>query len=106
MTTTKAEATRMAKHLLSLLKPKFKTFKIRVWKNLGWHYAVDNNFLSVSSWGWDGGWTVMYVPHYSFYGDVIHHRNPVTAVRKALKQREDFVGAEVRALEVLKESLK
>lgn len=104
-TTTKAEATAMAKHLLSLLKPKFKTFKIRVWQNLGWHYDVRNNFLSVTRSCTDKQWSVMYIPHYTNYGGVIYHKNPVTAIWRALQQREDLLSAEVSNIKALRASL-
>lgn len=44
---TKEEATQAAKALLEQM-PKRKGWRIRVWENFGWHYTVNNDYVSVS----------------------------------------------------------
>ncbi len=77
---TEKEAILMAKTLLK--KVKFKGFKIRVHENLGWHYSVENEFISVSPSGADNEYFALLKPHYSYYGKAYHSGN----VNKLIKQ--------------------
>lgn len=67
-----------------------RVFKLRVYKNLDWHYCVENDFLSVSPlFSGEKPYQVYFQPHYQRCGKVQYHNDPIKAIRLAFKAFED-----------------
>ena len=78
----KKEAIRKAKRLRDMMIT--SGWKIRVWENLGWHYEINNETVSVTESS-GGRYFAMLRPHYSYW-EVPHHKNPNKAVELLLKE--------------------
>ena len=82
----KKEAISRAKLLLN--KMETKGWKIRVWENLGWHYELINQTISITDED-SLDTRAMLCPHYSFW-EVTHCKNPNMAVKGLLKDALDI----------------
>lgn len=61
-------------------------WKVNVWENIGWHYAVETKRLSVRGPAFDGDTCrCLLKPHYSFFGEVGHGIDPNRAVSQVLR---------------------
>jgi hypothetical protein len=85
---TKREATAAAKALQKRLRG--GGWRIQVWENLGWHYAVTNKYIRVSPW--DKKFYAMPVPSYSYYGYAYPcFTNPNGAVQHLVEHLEQYI---------------
>jgi len=81
---TKAEATQKAKVLLARMKG--TGWKIRVFENLGWHYGVETDRLSVRGTEINGDYFCLLKPHFTFFGAVGRSKtDPNKAVQATLR---------------------
>lgn len=90
---TEIEATRAAKKLLSRMEG--RGWKIRVWENIGWHYAVETSMLSVRVYPYHSArsrFCCMLKPHYTLFGAVQYARDPNHAVESCLAVARDSLG--------------
>jgi hypothetical protein len=54
MKLTKAEAEKKGKALRELMNFP-KAWSVRVWQNMGWHYSIDNGYMSIRPTGFSDG---------------------------------------------------
>lgn len=63
-------------------------WRIKVWENLGWHYSLINQTVSITDEE-DTRTRAMLCPHYSFW-EVSYHKNPNRAVKLLLEKALDI----------------
>lgn len=89
---TKLEARRAA--LVLKKKLEGRGWKIRVWENIGWHYAVETDRLSVNEYpdhSIKSRFSCMLKPHFTLFGPVAYAANPNQAVEKLLESARDHI---------------
>jgi hypothetical protein len=67
-----------------------KNWTIRVWENLGWHWAVETKFVSISASGGRNPYMAMMKPHYSCIGSAPHGKNPNKLADEVIKLAESY----------------
>ncbi len=101
--TTKQEAMAMAQHLLK--KIKFKNFKIEAWENLGYHYSVDNGFVSVSPSVSDNEYFALLMPHHCYYGQIGHSKDVNELIKQTINLLVKHANEENKKAQMALESL-
>lgn len=87
------QAQRKARILLGKLKG--KGWRIRVHENIGWHFSVENDRISV--WESDGKYRALLRPHYTHFGRAnFRNRNPNIVVRQVIQEAEASVLEEMK----------
>lgn len=88
---TKSQATIAGKRLLKKLRG--DKWRLRVWENLGWHYAVETDRIAVygPSYAGERCFSCLLKPHYAFFGDPSNSTDPNRAVRNTLKTANNRV---------------
>lgn len=69
-------------------------WKLRVWENVGWHYAVETERLSVHGPSYGGvQFSCLLKPHYSIFGAGGSSVDPNRAVKKTLRTAIDNINS-------------